>query len=534
MWSLLLSLSLLTPLPTVYWQFDGPLSFEAQQLVRSEYGESLKGHLFDEVALEEHLLKVTAQGQQSASLKPASTSDLSGCLDLLDGGDGASGAQGDKEAATSPKINRATCPLSTLILRTGGINQLIYLHVQFQEGTFSAQMAVEESTGTLKTYRRTGDKLRPLIRTLLNSVFRLAHYRITSLPPKAKVWIDGQEVSSAGRYLLTEGSHDVKISAPQRQDYTTKIELKRGQILEETPKLVSALAQIQVFVLNRAELVDLEVSLDGTPLDLAQIEKGIELKPGKHTLRSSARDRQPIERVFEMQPGQTGKWDVALNYDKPLWKIAMREPHPDTLQGDVMVAVRLQTQSLNAGRWNAEVSGFKDELTEPDQLRGQPDPLSGFGFDVDVSWALSPSWGLGPARVGLVGFGYSGFTEGVVSQQATLDATALPSVNGVYQLTNLHRFSTRFLWPGYQLTAWRVSAYLKTGPMWVYEIGGIENDREDGVVGGHSFRWGWELGLDYRITPEWAIEAAIAGDVSSEERAAFQVLLGATIALDLF
>lgn len=530
MWSILVSLSLLAPTPAVvYWQFDGQLAFEAQQVVQSEYGETLKDHLFDESMLKAHLLKwvistndskkskaklneASADAQPKPKLTP---SELQKCLPLL-------------------TQNPSDCQVTPLMLKASSLSQLVYFHIQFESNQFQARMALESASGALKVYRRQGPKLRPLIRALIEEVFSVARYEVTGLPPQAEVWIDEQKMPPRGPYVVSAGTHRIKVSAPKYQDYKTTVTLKNGQLLSEKVKLASALASLKISILNRDELKDLRVTLDGQPLEIEQLSQEVEIKPGQHTLTCSARDRRSIKKAFELKPGEHGQWQVRLNYDKPLWKIALRTPHADTRYGDLLVGVRLQTQTLRAGAWRAQVDEFKDPLLAPDKIRSQPQDLGGYGFDVDVSWVLDESWGVGPMRVGLLGLGYERFSQGIVSDRVRIDTSALSPVNGLYDLSSLNRFKTRFLWPGYQLSFWRISPYFKTGLMWVYERGDIDTDREDGIISRHSLRWGWELGFDYRLTPEWIVQAACSGDVSDGQRAALQVLLGAAFALDVF
>jgi hypothetical protein len=525
-WSILVSLFLLAPAPAVtYWQFDGQLAFEAQQFVQTEYGDTLAGHLFDDAMLKEHLIKQAApttegdRAQEASSAKSAistSTQDqLKKCLNLL-------------------TQTQSECQLTQLMLSTSGVSKLVYFHIQFKSDQFQARMAVESVSGDIKVYRKRGPKLRPLLRDLIETVFSVARYQISGLPPKSTVWIDEQEMPSKGPYVVSAGSHQVKVSTPQYQDYTTTITLKNGQLLSEKVQLVSALASLHIKILNQAELIDLKVTLDDQAIDLAKLSQELEVKPGKHALTCSAQDRLSITKSFELKPGERGTWEVMLNYDKPLWKIAMRTPHADTQQGDMLVAFRLQAQTLRAGAWRAHVDEFKDPLLAPDKIRAQPQDLGGFGFDVDVSWILDDDWGVGPMRLGLIGIGYERFGRSVVSDRVNIETSALAPINGLYDLSSLNRFKTKLLWPGYQMTLWRITPYFKTGFMWVYEQGDIDTEREDGVISAHSLRWGWELGFDYRLLPEWVIQAAFSGDVSTEQRAALQVMLGAAFALDVF
>ena len=525
MWSILVSLSLLTPAPAaIYWQFDGQLAFEAQQFVQTEYGDTLTGHLFDDSMLKEYLIEKIVPSNESQGTVPssgvqssakASQQEIQKCLGLL-----------------TQKADQ--CQLTQLMLKTSGVRQLVYFHIQFESNQFKARMAVENIEGEIKVYRRQGPKFRSLVRTLIEQVFSVARYQITGLPPKAEVWIDDQKMPSKGPYVVNAGSHKIKVSAPQYQDYQTTITLKNGQVLSEHVKLASALASVQIKILNQDDLVDLNVMVDGKPIDLAQLNQPIEIKPGKHTLSCTARDRIAIQKDFELKPGHKGEWQIRLNYDKPFWKIALRTPHADSQQGDLLVAVRLQTQTLRAGSWDAQVDEFKDPLLAPDRIRAQPRDLSGFGFDIDVSWIPDEQWGIGPMRVGLLGIGYEHFGQGQVSDRVNIDTSALTPVNGIYELSSLNRFKTKILWPGYQLTFWRISPYVKTGFMWVYEQGDIDTKREDGVISNHSLRWGWELGFDYRLLPEWVIQAAFSGDVSTNQRAALQLMIGAAFALDVF
>ena len=255
-----------------------------------------------------------------------------------------------------------------------------------------------------------------------------------------------------------------------------------------------------------------------------------------HTVSCAARDRQTLTQSFKVKAGEGIEWEVVLSYDRAPWKLALREPAPVTNTPHQLLSFSLISQGLSAGEWGADVSKFQAEtLAEsPDMMRAQADALRGFGFDIDLTWVLERDRGSGALRLDLLGFSYVYHGGGEVGSVARLSARQLVSMNTRYELSGLHRAQTRFVWPGYQLSFGAFTSYVQAGLLWAYESGEISaSGQGEGEVTRHSLRVGWELGLMYHFTRQWAVRSAFAGDVG-DDRNAVRGTLGVVFATDLF
>ena len=500
----------------VFWQFDGPLAFQSQSWLQQQYGDSLTDHLFDEASLGAWLAKQT---EHKLSLDKKA---LAECVrTTLSHGESGSSA--------------LACQASSSLKHAVGITKRVYLHAAVEGPTFTFKLAVEDRSGAIKVYQSSGTSLSAAGQGVVEQAFGMGRYSLKGIPETAQVLIDGLEVGrGAGSYVVSEGDHTLKIVADQFQPYEAKISIARGEEHTEEIKMISSNARLKVVILNLSELEDFTFQLDGKAIAVEQLKEKLILRPGDHVLSCHARDRESIERTINLKPGEDGKWVVNLQYDRPLWKIALKYPHPETERGLQQISIRVQSQTLRAGAWGGQTSGFQDRDKSPEQIKSQSETMNGFGFDVGFSWKADPDWGIGDMSFGVAGLNYQYFGASTVSDRVKFDRSAQDSVSAEYKLTSLSRFKTRLLWVGYQLTMWKVSPYFHTGFLYLYERGTIESEDDDGIVTSHGVRWGWEVGIDYRLYPEWIIKASMRAEAWPGERFGLQTMIGAAYAFDLF
>lgn len=517
MWSVFLSLSFsLLASASTYWQFDGPLAFETQRWLQKNYGFTLTDHIFDEETLHEWIVKQAAKSEDQESIPDQA---LMTCLR------GLSISSGPSEP----------CEIDQQLMKIAHLSGRVLIHASVEGSIFSLKLAMMDQRGQVTVYRSSGETLDQAGRALVEKALGVGQYRVTGIPDDADVMIDEVLVGKgSGVYSVSQGEHTLKITAKDYQPYESKFSLDKGQSVSEELKLVSSYATLKIKIIDRDQLEDLIVKVDEVLFDLSQLNEMIRLKPGEHVIKVDARDRQAVERKFELKPGEEGQWKIDLQLDRAPWKIALKYPHPDTQRGLQQVSFQFQTQTLRAGQWDAGVEGFQDRDKAPDQVRGQSESLNGFGLDIGFNWRAEPSWGLGPLSVSVIGLTYEHFGTSQVADRVKIDDNALKSVSAQYQLTSLSRFKTRFLWVGYQLPMWRLIPYFHTGLIYLYETGELRSEQDDGELSQHSMRWGWEVGVDYKLSPEWTIKASMSGEAWPGQRWGLQTRLGAAYAFDLF
>jgi hypothetical protein len=506
----MLSLSLLTLSPTPsLWHFEGPLAYQAQQWIQGQYGESLTNHLFDESALQSHINSLERPTQVSQS------SILQACvLNRL--------AMND----------RNSCDLDSLLLKEASLGGHIFLYANVEGSRFMVKLLVEKLNEEPKLYEAQGDDLKSTGRQVIERAFGMGRYNITGIPKLSRVFVDGVEVGRGnGAYVVTAGEHTLKVTTPDYQDYNSKFTIKIGQKISEEVKLLSASAILETKILHEEELKALKVVLDDVELKPEQYHQSYEVPPGKHTILVTATDREPIKREFDLAPGETGKLVLNLQYDRAPWKIALNQPHEETKVGQQQISFRVQTQTLRAGAWQADIDG---NTGGSDKIRAQTTSMNGFGFDVGFSWLLRDELGVGPMRLDVLGYNFEYFSDAEVSEELTLDNGSISTVQKVYELSSLSRHKIRLLWAGYQLPMWRVTPYFQTGLLWVYERGELSKGSSgtSGTVSNHNLRVGWELGVDVRLSSTWVVKASMVGDLWPGERTAVQTLIGGAYAFD--
>ncbi len=511
MWSLLLSLSLLalSPTPTL-WQFDGQLASQAQQWIQRQYGGTLTDHLLDEASLKAHLESISP-----ATLKNGDPL-LQGCL----------------RAVISSE--QAGCQLDELLLREAQLAGKVYLNASVKGAEFQMTLVIDRPGEEPQVFQSTGSALKTAGRGVIERAFGMGTLTLSGIPEEAKVLVDGVEIGRGpGSYVVTAERHQLKVTATDYQEYIMAFDLKAGQLMSQELTLLSSLATLDVKVLHKEDLEGLTILIDDKELTSDERNALYELPPGKHRYRISAVDRQSVERDFELKPGEAGKLVVNLQYDRAPWKIALKRPHPDTEYGRQQIALRLQSQTLRSGAWEADVSDYSGNPA-PSSLQSQTQSMNGFGFDLSFDWLISPEMGVGPMRLNPIGYGFEYFGESEAGEERSLDNRSVTSVGKRYTLKSLARHKTRLLWVGYQLPMWRVVPYAQAGLLWVYERGEIERSTsvDSGIVSAHSLRLGWELGVDVRLSPEWVIKASMMSDVWPGERSAIQTLIGGAYAFD--
>ena len=160
--------------------------------------------------------------------------------------------------------------------------------------------------------------------------------------------------------------------------------------------------------------------------------------------------------------------------------------------------------------------------------------MNGFGFDLSFDWLVEESFGFGPVRLNPLGYNFESFSDSQVAEELNFEVGVHSSQVKYYKLRSLHRHKTRLMWLGYQLPMWRITPYAQAGLLWVYERGKIEREStgDTAIVSAHSLRFGWEVGVDVRLTPEWVVKASMISDVWPGERSAVQTLIGGAYAFD--
>lgn len=514
MWSVLLSLSILTlsPTPTL-WHFDGPLAYQAQEWVLRQYSDTLTDHLLDEEALQTHVEGVKTL--PSTKVEAA----LQACI-----------------KARLQQIKKNTCSLEKVLLDLGQLNGHVYMHTSLKGQHYHVKLLVEKKGASAKIYEANSIDLKEAGHQVIQQAFGIARYEVSGLPSDAQIYIDGQEIGQGnGSYVLTSGVHQLKIVAKNYQVYENSFSVSSGQKLVEKIKMLSSLATLDLKILHEDELENIKVTIDGEELSSTQFHELIKLKPAKHLIKITATDRQAISKEFELNPGEDGKLVVNLQYDRAFWKILLKTPHLDTKQGAQQITFRLQSQTLRAGAWDASVSEYSGMPTL-NKTRSQTQSANGFGFDLGFTSEVDPQFGLGPMRLDVIGYNFERFTDAELGAELKLDNSSTLSVQKRYDLEHLDRHKFRIMWLGYQLPMWRITPYFQTGLMWVYERGEIvkPSSQDTGIVSNHSLRIGWETGADIRLTPEWVIKVSMAGDVWPGERGAVQTLIGGAYAFDAF
>ena len=505
-----LSLLALSPAAPSLWHFEGPLAFRAQEWIQSQYGDSLTDHLFDEIALERHLSSL----EKDPQLKHLN--HLQDCLvSRLD------------QSAT------ATCDIDRLLLDEAQLGGHVYFYASVQGAEFTVKLLVNQLNQKTVLYEEKATDLKLAGRKVIERAFAMGRYEISGAPSTANIFIDGVKVGQGnGSFVVSTGTHQVKVTAPDFQDYIAQFKVKSGQRFSENIKMASALSILDLKILHKEELQDLKLKVDDQELSEEQYLNAYEMKPGKHRVVITAKDREPIDKEIELAPGEKGALVVNLQYDRPLWKIALNTPHPDTKYGRQQISIRLQSQSIRAGAWSGEVSGFETYPLE--KINAQTEKMNGLGFDVSFAWLVREELGLGPMRLDLIGYNFERSGNSKVGEALKLDNSTVMSVQKQHELKSLHRHKFRLGWVGYQLPMWRVTPYIQGGFLWVYERGEISkiSTGESGIVTRHGMRFGWELGLDYRITPTWVIKASMTSDVWPGERSAIQSMIGGAFAFD--
>ena len=512
MWSLMLSLSLLALSPTSpsLWHFEGPLAYQAQEWVQNQYGDSLTEHLFDEIALERHLSAV----KQDKDLKQVE--QLQTCL-----------------VARLKTDSSKGCNLESLFLNEAQLSGHVYFYASVQGAEFTVKLLVAKAGSEAVLYEEKGEDLKLAGRKAIERAFAMGRYGISGLPSQASIYIDGVEVGQGnGSFVVSAGTHQIKVIAPNFQDYQADFTIQSGQKLDEQVKLVSSLAVLDLKILHQEELQNLKVFVDGEELSSDQYLSSYELPPGKHRVLISANNRESIDKEIELAPGEKGTLVINLQYDRAPWKIALSTPHPDTKYGRQQIAFRLQSQSLRAGAWSGDVKGFESYPLE--KVNAQTSKMNGFGLDISFTWLVREELGLGPMRLDLIGYNLETSGDAKVGETLKLDNSSVMSVQKQHELKSLTRHKFRLAWVGYQLPMWRVTPYFQGGLMWVYERGKVSkiSTGESGSVSSYGFRLGWEMGVDYRLTPAWVIKASMSSDAWPGERSAIQTMVGGAFAFD--
>ena len=212
-----------------------------------------------------------------------------------------------------------------------------------------------------------------------------------------------------------------------------------------------------------------------------------------------------------------------MRYDRPYWKILLKQPHLDVEQTDNQVYFRLKGGALQGGQWLASVDNFGSKNTSTTKvIQSQSYPISQWGVDFGFNWNFKSSSVLNGMRFDVIGFSYDRLGGGVVND----------GEEG-YDLNYLNRYQTRFLWVGYQLPMWRITPYFNGGLLWVYETGEIESGAQDGQLSAHSLRLGWEAGIDYTFSSKWVIKVAFGADTWPNERSSIRGVMGVAYAFSL-
>jgi hypothetical protein len=493
----LLTLAPKPPASPTVWSFDGPLAIEVQQYIQQRYAPHVKDHLFGAESVGQYLNRAFAQPAES----------LWSCL-------------GDE----------TECDLETALFKHAKIAKRVYVHARSEGGRYIIHLVLYAPNAPQPVhYREVGDSFEATCGPLLNQILEMGRLKLKQISTDTQVQIDGQTVGRGpGIYPLSAGAHTLRLSAPQHTPHTEELAIKAGHSLEISVHLVSALSHIKVKVLDQGALRDLKVTLNQKMIQAGALQS---VGQGKHLIEVSAHDRVTYSKTIDIGPSEKITIPVSLSYTRAEWKMWLRDPHPDAISQRNQLYFRFKGGSAQAGLWPAEVSDFDTSpgMISPDSISTQNGSIQFTGFDLGINWNLPMTSPVGPMRFDLLAFSYERFNDSGIVYEDLKESMDRKE----YDLVELSRYHTRFLWVGYQLPMWRVIPYLQTGLIWTYESGKIVEGDQSGAVSYSGFRLGWEAGIDVAISPEWVIKTSLSADTWPGERSVLRGTLGFAYSLSL-
>ena len=486
----LLTLAPESPTSHTIWSFEGPLAIEVQQYIQQRYASHVKNHLFGAESVSDHLNRALAQPAKS----------LWSCL-----------------------ADETECDLESALFKHAKIGKRVYVYARSEAGRYMIHLVLYAPNASQPVhYREVGDSFEATCGPLLNQILEMGRLKLNHISTDTQVQIDGQVVGHGpGVYPLSAGAHSLRLNAPQHTPHTEDLSIKAGHSLEISVQLVSALSHIKVRVLDQDSLVDLKVTLNQKVIQAGALQS---VGQGKHLIEVSAHDRVTYSKTIDVGSSEQITVPVSLSYNRAEWKMWLRDPHPDAISQRNQLYFRFKGGSAQGGLWPAEVSDFETSpgMISPSSISTQNGSIQFTGFDLGINWNLPITSPVGPMRFDLLAFSYERFSDsGIVNEdlKESMDRKE-------YDLVELSRYQTRFLWVGYQLPMWRVIPYLQTGLIWTYESGKISEGDQSGAVSYSGFRLGWEAGIDVAISPEWVIKTSLSADTWPGERSVLRGTLG--------
>jgi hypothetical protein len=479
------------------WRFQGPLAPELRAIAQELYAERVRGHLFTQEALIEHL-----RGALSTANKGL-FDEVSACL-----------------SGGSP------CDDMALLLRRLRLKERVFVGATEGDQGFKVTLSSQIPGQPKRSLSAQGETLRGAARKLFEQRLQLGTLKLEGLPKEAEIKVGGEVISTLSEPLaLPAGSYELSVSAPHMLPYSTQVEIKPLSLTTLTPALTPSTTDFKVIVLDHERMPDLKVTLNGQAVQVGALLKVKVNEP--YEVVAEATDRVKHSESITFKPNtEVAVLTIEMPYSRPFWKVALKEPHPDHMH-NALLYVRLSGGQLNAGNWGASVRG-RDEVSA---LKSQAYSAGSWGVDAGLSWDNDPTSPTGSLRLDLGGFSYQELSDPITVGEGAPGASRCDGAPCAgYTLTSLQRYLTRLLWVGYQAPMWRVVPYGNIGLLWSYERGELAGG---GEVSTHSLRLGWEVGLDATLTPEWGVKLSLTADAWPGERSAYQGALGLTYAFSV-
>ena len=167
------------------WRFDGPLSIEFQRHLIRNYKKYLPTHLLTEESMIEYI-----DHRSSPSNLPLS------CLS-----------------------DKKKCNLIKVLMQNLSLKEFIISHSEWHKNQFKISLTITRISSTnnlfTQTYTESGKTLDKAAETILNKVLGIGKLSFSSLPPNAKVLIDGQDILVQNLQTTSPiGQHKLLIIAP--------------------------------------------------------------------------------------------------------------------------------------------------------------------------------------------------------------------------------------------------------------------------------------------------------------------------------
>ncbi|HEX9508514.1 MAG TPA: PEGA domain-containing protein, partial [Myxococcales bacterium] len=270
---------------------------------------------------------------------------------------------------------------------------------------------------------------------------------VTSRPPDATVFVDGERVGStplSGQILPGERKIRLELGGYKTVESTHSVPV-RGQVAvqRDLEKMPSRL------ILSTSP-AGADISVDGKSVGKDRVDQGI--MPGRHTIRFAAPGYVPYEVVADIKPNETYSQSKALAPTG--WqstKLSMEVAQEDIYKRSLSFVVAFETQTLTTS--NLDVQARSSGSTARAQKLLTPSPGSArlIGASAELS-AHGRYFGLM-----IVGAAYLRSTDPwqfQVSNPGTLPATVT---------TDVDLLSVRLLQPQLRLAIWHFTLSLQGG-----------------------------------------------------------------------